>query len=116
IDIGSVLHYANQHCSFMEAFDHILGRYAKQPREDHVLVACLIAWGTNMGLGRMGEISHIRYPRSEARTSEIQSRFDLVCRLLLGNKNADGLGNQSEIAAGVLCLDDSIAHDYSFVS
>src|SRR5699024_4498743 len=25
IDIGSVLHYANQHCSFMEAFDHILG-------------------------------------------------------------------------------------------
>src|SRR5699024_6463368 len=62
IDIGSVLHYANQHCSFMEAFDHILGRYAKQSREDHVLVACLIAWGTNMGLGRMGEISDIRYP------------------------------------------------------
>src|SRR5699024_397246 len=24
IDIGSVLHYANQHCSFMEAFNHIL--------------------------------------------------------------------------------------------
>lgn len=61
IDIGSVLHYANQNCSFMEAFDHILGRYAKQSREDHVLVACLIAWGTNMGLGRMGEISDIRY-------------------------------------------------------
>ncbi|HLR22127.1 MAG TPA: Tn3 family transposase [Pseudogracilibacillus sp.] len=66
IDIGSVLHYANQHCSFMEAFDHILGRYAKQPREDHVLVACLIAWGTNMGLGRMGEISDIRYPSLSA--------------------------------------------------
>src|SRR5699024_12459004 len=35
-------------------------------REDHVLVACLIAWGTNMGLGRMGEISDIRYPSLSA--------------------------------------------------
>lgn len=61
MDIGSVLHYVNHHCSFMEAFDHILGRYAKQTREDRVLVACLIAWGTNMGLGRMGEISDVGY-------------------------------------------------------
>lgn len=45
MDIGSVLHYVNHHCSFIEAFDHILGRYAKQTREDRVLVACLIAWG-----------------------------------------------------------------------
>src|SRR5699024_9788432 len=29
-------------------------------------VACLIAWGTNMGLGRMGEISDIRYPSLSA--------------------------------------------------
>lgn len=62
IDIGSILHYVNQHCHFIEAFDHILGRYAKQTREDQVLVACLIAWGTNMGLGRMGEISDIGSP------------------------------------------------------
>ncbi|KGX85209.1 transposase Tn3 [Pontibacillus litoralis JSM 072002] len=61
IDIGSVLHYVNQHCSFMESFDHILGRYAKQSRQDHILDACLIAWGTNMGLGRMGEFSDITY-------------------------------------------------------
>jgi len=66
IDIGSVLHYVNQHYSFIEAFDHILGRYAKQSKEDYVLVACLIAWGTNMGLGRMGEISDIRYPSLSA--------------------------------------------------
>lgn len=62
IDIGSVLHYANQHCQFIDAFDHILGRYAKQTKDDQVLIACLIAWGTNMGLGRMGEISDIGYP------------------------------------------------------
>ncbi|WP_404452705.1 Tn3 family transposase [Virgibacillus necropolis] len=62
IDIGSILHYANQHCQFIEAFEHILGRYAKQNKESKTLVACLIAWGTNMGLGRMGEISDIDYP------------------------------------------------------
>lgn len=61
IEIRSVLHYVNQHCQFFEAFEHILGRYAKQTRDDRILAACLIAWGTNMGLGRMGEISDIDY-------------------------------------------------------
>lgn len=57
IEIGSV----NQRCQFIDAFEHILGRYAKQTRDDRVLIACLIAWGTNMGLNRMGEISDIDF-------------------------------------------------------
>lgn len=61
VEIRNVLHYVNQRCQFLEAFEHILGRYAKQTREDRILVACLIAWGTNMGLGRMGDISDIDY-------------------------------------------------------
>lgn len=61
IEVGNILHYVNQHCRFIDAFEHILGRYAKQVRDDRILVACLIAWGTNMGLGRMGEISDIDY-------------------------------------------------------
>ncbi|MBU3158380.1 Tn3 family transposase [Clostridium frigoris] len=61
IDIGSVLHYVNQHCQFIDAFEHVLGRYAKQTKENRVIVACLTAWGTNMGLGRMGEISDISF-------------------------------------------------------
>lgn len=61
IDIGSVLHYTNEHCQFIDVFEHVLGRYTKQTRDDRILVACLIAWGTNMGLGRMGEISDIGY-------------------------------------------------------
>lgn len=77
IDIGSVLHYANQHCQFIEAFDHILGRYAKRARDDRVLIACLIAWGTNMGLGRMGEISDIGYPLLAA-TSENFIRLETL--------------------------------------
>src|SRR5438067_10384069 len=35
---------------------------------------------------RAGEL----WKRSEEHTSELQSRFDLVCRLLLEKKNADG--------------------------
>jgi len=61
IDIGSVLHYVNQHCQFIDAFEHVLGRYAKQTKEEQIIVACLTAWGTNMGLGRMGEISDISF-------------------------------------------------------
>jgi len=61
VDIGNVLHFINQQCQFMEAFSHVLGRYAKQKADDRVIIACLVAWGTNMGLGRMGEISDIGY-------------------------------------------------------
>jgi TnpA family transposase len=59
VDISSVLHFVNQQCQFLDAFDHVLGRYVKQEADDHVLTACLIAWATNMGLGRMGTISDI---------------------------------------------------------
>lgn len=61
VAIGSILHFVNQHCRFIDAFDHVLGRYAKQGADDRMIVACLIAWGTNLGLGRMGEISDIGY-------------------------------------------------------
>jgi TnpA family transposase len=56
-----VLHFVHRHCQFLDAFDHVLGRYVKQEADDHVLIACLIAWATNMGLGRMGAISDLSY-------------------------------------------------------
>lgn len=61
VDIQTVLHFAHKHCQFMDAFEHVLRRYSKQELDNCVIVACLIAWGTNMGLGRMGEISDINY-------------------------------------------------------
>ena len=61
VDIGSVLHFVAQHCPFMEAFDHVLGRYTQQEIDPHILTACLLAWGTNMGLGRMADVSDIDY-------------------------------------------------------
>jgi TnpA family transposase len=69
VDIGSLLHFVNQQCRFMDAFEHVLGRYAKQDPEgaddDIAITACLVAWATNMGLAPrgfpMGEISDIGY-------------------------------------------------------
>jgi TnpA family transposase len=61
VDIGSVLEFANRHCRFMDAFEHVLGRYVKTEADERAISACNIAWGTNTGLGRMGQISDIGY-------------------------------------------------------
>ena len=61
VNIGSVLHFVNQRCQFIDAFEHLLGRYTKQDADERTIMASLIAWGTNMGLGRMGETSDIGY-------------------------------------------------------
>ena len=61
VNIGSVLHFVNQRCQFLTAFEHLLGRYTKHDAELPALTAALIAWGTNMGLGRMGQISDLDY-------------------------------------------------------
>src|SRR5438093_4503827 len=61
VDLGAVLHFVAQHCPFMEAFDHVLGRYAKQEIDPQILTACLLASGTNLGLGKMADISDIDY-------------------------------------------------------
>lgn len=56
-DIDSVLHFAQRQCRFMDAFTHVLSRFARQALDAPALIACLVAWGTNMGLARMGQIS-----------------------------------------------------------
>jgi hypothetical protein len=60
-DIADVLRFVHRECGFLDAFDHVLGRYAKQEPELDILIACLIAWGTNMWLWQMGEISDIPF-------------------------------------------------------
>jgi TnpA family transposase len=60
-DIHSIMHFANRQCRFMDAFTHVLGRYARQSPDIPALGACLVAWGTNMGIARMGQISDIGY-------------------------------------------------------
>jgi len=61
VEISSVMHFVNRQCRFMNVFDHVLPRYIKQEADNRIIAACLIAWGTNMGLGRMGEVCDIPY-------------------------------------------------------
>jgi len=77
VNISSVLHFVNHHCQFMTCFEHVLGRYSKQAADDSIISACLVAWATNMGLGRMGEISDITFA-TLASTSENFLRLETL--------------------------------------
>ena len=59
VDLSRVLAFADDGCQMLEAFTHVLGRYGEVGSSPAVLRACLMAWGTNMGLGRMGDSSDI---------------------------------------------------------
>src|SRR5207249_7054670 len=50
----------------------------------------------------------VRFTRSEEHTSELQSRFDLVCRLLLEKKNL-----AMALASGAIDIEGSLAAVYS---
>lgn len=84
INIQTILHFVNQQCFFMSAFTHVLHRYTKQTHDDRVIIAGLLAWGTNMGLGRMGQISDISYQALAAtsgnfiRLETLQKANDIV--------------------------------------
>ena len=60
-DISVILQFANRQCRFMDAFTHVLGRFTRQSPDLPALIACMVAWGTNMGIARMGQISDISY-------------------------------------------------------
>ncbi|HNG93891.1 MAG TPA: Tn3 family transposase, partial [Acidobacteriota bacterium] len=59
VEIGNLLQFINQQCPFLDVFDHVLGRYTKQAADSSLLLAALIAWATNLGPGRMSEISDL---------------------------------------------------------
>src|SRR5207249_7688327 len=60
-----------------QAFDHFLKRKNLSTSQ----------WQTFLGTSLEGSRSSLELARSEEHTSELQSRFDLVCRLLLEKKN-----------------------------
>ena len=62
IHIAQLLQFVDVRCQCLEAFSHILTRYVKSPMDRQAIIACLIAYGTNLGLGKMGAISDLNYP------------------------------------------------------
>ena len=88
VEISNVLHFVNQQCRFMDVFEHVLLRYTKQVADDTTIAACIIAWGTNMGLGKMSEVSDIQYHMLSAtsdnfiRLETLSEANELVCNAI----------------------------------
>jgi len=61
INIAHLLQFVDSRCQCLEAFTHLLNRYVKTPMDKQAVTACLVAYGTNVGLGKMGEISDLSY-------------------------------------------------------
>ena len=59
IDVHTLMHVVHQHTGYLDKFDHLLHRYAAREADIQTLVAAIVAWGTNLSLGRMGEISDL---------------------------------------------------------
>ena len=85
VNLSSILHFVNQRCHFTDALVHILGRYTKHTADERILIAALMAWGTNMGIGQMADASDIDYHTlSDAsdnflRPETLEVANDLVC-------------------------------------
>ena len=59
IDIDQLLLQVDRHTHFLKAFEHVTGRYQREKAKTSHTIAALVAFATNMGLGRMAEISNI---------------------------------------------------------
>ena len=77
VSIAEVLDYVNQQCLFVDAFNHALGRFTRQPLDQQALFASLLAWGTNLGLGKMSECSDMDYQRLTT-TSDNRIRLETL--------------------------------------
>ena len=77
IDIQAVLRFVDQGTHFTQRFDHVVHRAVKQPLDKSLLMAALIAWGTNTGFGRMNNISNVGFSALTA-TSENYIRLETL--------------------------------------
>jgi Tn3 transposase DDE domain-containing protein len=49
IHVAQLLQFVDRRCHCLDAFTHILSRYVKTTLDRQTVVACLIAYGTNVG-------------------------------------------------------------------
>lgn len=61
IDIAALLQLVDEHTDFLGAFTHLFGTNVKRQTDKQKLIACIVAFGTNYGIGRMAGISDMSY-------------------------------------------------------
>lgn len=58
-NIAGLMNMVNEHTGFLDEFTHILGKEATNEMPNNQLIAALLAFGTNHGIRKMGQISDI---------------------------------------------------------
>jgi hypothetical protein len=61
IGIADLMCFVAGQTGFLSAFAHVLERYVKQEGDPRLILACIVAMGTNMGLWKMAEVSDLNY-------------------------------------------------------
>src|SRR5260370_39804709 len=61
VNIADLLWFVAGQAGFLQAFTHVLGRYAKHDADPRQILACIVAMGTNMGLRKMAEVSGLSH-------------------------------------------------------
>ena len=61
IGIADLLWFVAGNTGFINTFSHVLDRYVKHEADPREIFACIVAMGTNMGLGKMVEASGLGY-------------------------------------------------------
>jgi TnpA family transposase len=59
--VADMLWFGARETGFLKAFTHVLDRYAKQEPSPRELLAVIVGMGTNMGLGKMAEVSGLSH-------------------------------------------------------
>lgn len=61
ISVADVLRFVSHNTGFLRSFTHVLDRYVKQEPSPRELLACIVGLGTNMGLGKMADVSGLSH-------------------------------------------------------
>jgi hypothetical protein len=61
IGIADLLWFVAEKTDFLKSFTHVLERYVKQDADPRLILACIVAMGTNMGLWKMAEVSGLSH-------------------------------------------------------
>ena len=90
IGIADLLWFVHAETNFLSAFTHVLDRYVKHDPPGHEILACLIAFGTNMGLWKMAAVSDLSYSslrataRNHLRLETLRAGNDSISNALAG--------------------------------
>lgn len=61
INVARLLWFVAERTGFLNAFTHVLNRYAKRGADHREILVCVVAMGTNIGLRKMAEVSGLSY-------------------------------------------------------